>query len=104
MGRDVKYPATAWFPRFHSIGCPSEWGVASIHLDGATYDVFPFNWLPQRVGRDTTAPSKRDRILFPFNWLPQRVGRDLKITDWIARSRFHSIGCPSEWGGLLGDK
>ena len=38
--------------RFHSIGCPSEWGRFNKQADvlGLAGAQFPFNWLPQRVG------------------------------------------------------
>ena len=38
-------------------------------------------------------------FMFPFNWLPQRVGPETVYV--IQRGEvlsFHSIGCPSEWG------
>ena len=114
------------FIRFHSIGCPSEWGACLIQLHGRFIE-FPFNWLPQRVGRSKPCHYKRMSTAFPFNWLPQRVGRDElalfhpgqmrvsiqlvapasgateKVTPPMALSqrRFHSIGCPSEWGGII---
>ena len=67
-----------FFFRFHSIGCPSEWGRMRDKMARPAIVEFPFNWLPQRVG-----PGPTDR---PF------AGEKLC---------FHSIGCPSEWGLLV---
>ena len=36
--------------------------------------MFPFNWLPQRVGLTQNQTDVRASPWFPFNWLPQRVG------------------------------
>ena len=40
------------------------------------FDVFPFNWFPQRVGTAVIFMSLLlfFLALFPFNWFPQRVG------------------------------
>ena len=131
---------------FHSIGCPSEWGRlatqpewkvkpvsiqlvapasgAELLIQGAYSNgfLFPFNWLPQRVGPRRPIREEFSRPLFPFNWLPQRVGPPINDRgthcyalfpfNWLPQrvgpslnpfaagrcSGFHSIGCPSEWG------
>ena len=36
--------------------------------------------------------------MFPFNWVPQRVGRFCKVGLLQFSWGFHSIGFPSEWG------
>ena len=37
--------------------------------------------------------------LFPFNWLPQRVGLFPYFCLWVVLGvSFHSTDCPSEWG------
>jgi hypothetical protein len=37
-------------------------------------------------------------IPFPFNWVPQRVGRVRAAAFVAAQRSFHLIGFPSEWG------
>jgi len=61
---------------FHLIGFPSEWGDLDIYKNIALKNVpFPFNWVPQRVGRSSSSCSGACEDSFPFNWVPQRVGR-----------------------------
>ena len=86
---------------FHLIGFPSEWGKFNF-LQRVKPRGFPFNWVPQRVGRHTGQRARRRVLGFHLIGFPSEWGeRRWKRSVFWGKCCFHLIGFPSEWGDFL---
>ena len=84
---------------FHSIGCPSEWGLPPMPTRKELAQLFPFNWLPQRVGLMEPFLVRRLELRVSIQLVAPASGASRAFSALLSEIKcFHSIGCPSEWG------
>ncbi len=64
------------------------------------FNVFPFNWDPQRVGTKKLQILRSINTIFVSIQLGSPASGDgvCDIRGLTQQGRFHSIGIPSEWG------
>jgi hypothetical protein len=83
---------------FHSIGCPSEWGLLMMGVLGMNQWSFHSIGCPSEWGRSEGVRRKIYYHRFPFNWVPPRVGPAklwMKNSKWLLRFVSIQLGAPA---------